>query len=180
MATSNWTKRRKLKQELEQRIRKIEQNAQLESTNANSCFDSHGSSGVSLQTISVDELNARLTPREVVCSLHPGHHVGPNEVNSEIILDHVYIDSDVENAEMDSDCEISDEDESHEPVKLIDLLPSWAVRNGITQSAFKDLLAILHQFHPDLPKDPRTVLKVNVDDEVKVKAGGEYYHFGLA
>lgn len=76
----------------------------------------------------------------------------------------------------DSDCE--DEIISKENM-LSELLAKWAVKQGITQAALKDLLDILRPLDPTLPKDPRTLLKTTEVVEIKSVAGGSYYHFGL-
>ena len=60
------------------------------------------------------------------------------------------------------------------------LLASWVSRNNITTNAVRELLEILRPAHPSLPKDPRTLLKTNINYEVQQIAGGSYFHFGVA
>ena len=39
---------------------------------------------------------------------------------------------------------------------------------------------VLVHFHPELPKDPRTLLSTTKVDGIRPIAGGLYYHFGIA
>ena len=55
----------------------------------------------------------------------------------------------------------------------------WAVKHQITHSAIYDLLHILREEHPDLPKDPRTLLSSFKVSNIKSLSGGEYYYFGV-
>ena len=60
-------------------------------------------------------------------------------------------------------------------------LANWATDSQIPVSALAGLLNVLRRYHPSLPKDPRTLLKIprktnlrEVDD-----GNGGYYHFGV-
>lgn len=82
--------------------------------------------------------------------------------------------------------DISDE-ENNCKLKASDLrsqLCHWAVTNSITHSALGQLMDILKQYHPSLPKDARTLLstgKVHTcSDGIRKIDGGSYYHFGIA
>lgn len=57
-------------------------------------------------------------------------------------------------------------------------LADWAVKYQITHESLGSLLAILHVQHPDLPKDPRTLLQAVRQYETQDILGGQYYHFG--
>ena len=46
------------------------------------------------------------------------------------------------------------------------------------QNTFTDLLCTLHEFHPNLPKQARTLLQT-AKIYVKNINGGEYLHFGI-
>ena len=60
-------------------------------------------------------------------------------------------------------------------------LQYWAVTKGITHEALRALLHILHQYHLDLPLDPRTLLSTGtVSGIASIEGGGFYYHFGVA
>jgi hypothetical protein len=63
--------------------------------------------------------------------------------------------------------------------QLSDNLALWAVSHKITHLALHDLLHILKDEHPELPKDPRTLLGTVSKVVVKDIPGGSYYHFGL-
>lgn len=43
-----------------------------------------------------------------------------------------------------------------------------------------DLSEILRHSHPDLPTDPRTLLKTKSNYNILTKCGGEHYYFGIA
>ena len=79
----------------------------------------------------------------------------------------------------------SDFDDHHHEIQNVPQLPaelaSWAVANShrISHLALRDLLALLQKDHPNLPKDPRTLLRTFINVEVKDVAGGSYYHFGF-
>jgi len=69
-----------------------------------------------------------------------------------------------------ADCSLSDE--------IVD----WAIQYDISHVAVTALLGLLRKFHPDLPKDSRTIFNSDgVTSPVAVKhvAGGAYYHFGI-
>lgn len=96
------------------------------------------------------------------------------------LQDDDYVDSDELFFDNDSNCS---ENESL-CVDLSSHLAEWALQFNISHSALSALLDILKQCCPDLPKDPRTLLKTastsEVEPMVKLVAGGSYYHFGLA
>lgn len=52
--------------------------------------------------------------------------------------------------------------------------------HSITIVALIDLLNLLRVSHPDLPKDPRTLLRTETQYDIENKCGGQYYHFGIA
>ncbi|KYM98121.1 hypothetical protein ALC62_11183, partial [Cyphomyrmex costatus] len=68
------------------------------------------------------------------------------------------------------------EDESTSHSNLPQLIKYWAVvkHNNITHSVLTDLLHILHDFHPELPLDSRTLLQTPLKLDT-----GEYCHIGL-
>lgn len=77
-----------------------------------------------------------------------------------------------------SDCSESD-DEDVEPCSLKDSICSWALTFGISLVALTALLSILRYYHPDLPKDARTILKTNTQYTIQNKFGGQYHYFGI-
>jgi hypothetical protein len=90
--------------------------------------------------------------------------------------DNVYCD-DPNSSPSSSDSENDDELGKN---GLWPLLARWAVTNGITHNALGELLDVLVHFHPELPKDPRTLLSTTKVDGIRPIAGGLYYHFGIA
>ena len=68
-----------------------------------------------------------------------------------------------------------------EELGLQEMLQAWAVNKGITHSAIRGLLQILHPFHQELPLDPRTLLCTSaVKGVIPMDGGGFYYHFGIS
>jgi hypothetical protein len=63
---------------------------------------------------------------------------------------------------------------------LVDDLGGWDVSSNITLSALGGLLKILRKGHPELPKDPRTIMRPSTDFVIQTVADGSYYHFGLS
>ncbi|MFZ2537713.1 MAG: hypothetical protein WAX04_02280 [Oscillospiraceae bacterium] len=82
---------------------------------------------------------------------------------------------DNDNVSDDSDSMVPNED----MLKL--LLAAWAVQFCISLSAVGSLLHILHDHHPQLPKDARTLLNTPTNKTTKtLSCGNEYYYFGIA
>jgi hypothetical protein len=79
----------------------------------------------------------------------------------------------------DIDDMYSDDDLLAAQIGLPEKLADWARTCGIHLNAVSALLAILHDDHPCLPKDARTLLGTLTVHDIKSVAGGEYYHFGL-
>lgn len=76
---------------------------------------------------------------------------------------------------------ISDiENESAPHSNLREQIKYWAIiKHSITHSALTDLLHILHDFHPELPLDSRTLLQTPIVINKKKLDTGEYCHIGL-
>jgi len=62
---------------------------------------------------------------------------------------------------------------------LSEYLVTWAKKFNITAVALGDLLHFLSKFHPELPLDPRTLLKTTRAICVNNVAGGMYSHVGI-
>jgi len=81
---------------------------------------------------------------------------------------------DVTDSESDSDACSSD--------GIITVLRKWAVKYSIKRNALSELLTILRQKFPELPKDARTFLPTADNAEMgmmKSVSAGSYYHFGV-
>lgn len=75
----------------------------------------------------------------------------------------------------------SDPEEGEKEDSLCKFLMDWNARHKITREAMKDLLAGLRNHgHPDVPLDPRTLLKTDVNYSVEEKCGGSYVYLSLA
>lgn len=62
---------------------------------------------------------------------------------------------------------------------LLTKLHDWAVTYSISHIALASLLSVLRIHHPDLPKDPRTLLGTVSNYRLKDICDGQYYHFGV-
>jgi hypothetical protein len=78
----------------------------------------------------------------------------------------------------DVDDSLNEEAEDQTPNLASELL-TWACSFGITLVALSALLVVLRVFHPDLPKDARTLLKTPRNIIVKSIENGSYFHFGI-
>lgn len=57
-------------------------------------------------------------------------------------------------------------------------LQNWALTFGVSLVALTDLLGLLRMYHPELPKDARTLLKT-ITHNIQERCGGLYYYFGI-
>jgi len=74
---------------------------------------------------------------------------------------------------------LDNESSSEESLDLKELLSKWAKSAKLSNSELAELLKILRNFHPDLPKDPRSLRETPTNIQTINLAGGQYYHFGL-
>lgn len=65
-------------------------------------------------------------------------------------------------------------------VDFTDFFKKWAKKYEIKHDALRDLLPGLRVDHPELPRDPRTLLETKNSHPIQSIAGGSYCHFGLA
>jgi len=82
--------------------------------------------------------------------------------------------SDVSDGDSDSDNCLYD--------GIVTVLCNWAVKYSVRRNAMSQLLVILREHFPELPKDARTFLPTVNDvemDTVKLVSKGSYYHFGV-
>ncbi|KAL2087968.1 hypothetical protein ACEWY4_016796 [Coilia grayii] len=73
----------------------------------------------------------------------------------------------------------SDDDNDPKEISLKDKLKQWASTFGINLVAITALLSILSTYHPELPRDARTLLGTTRKTNVEALGGGQYHHFGL-
>jgi len=73
----------------------------------------------------------------------------------------------------------SDAEELNEHVSLLDSLASWAIQFSVSLVALTALLSLLRVYHPELPKDARTILKTKMDYRIQEKCGGFYHYRGI-
>ena len=73
----------------------------------------------------------------------------------------------------------SDAEELNEHVSLLDSLASWAIQFSVSLVALTALLSLLRVYHPELPKDARTILKTKMDYRIQEKCGGLYHYRGI-
>ncbi len=118
---------------------------------------------------------------------HPSEHhssaesVLPPENVSDLETD---INSDIDiHQDLDSSESVSDVESvqgNHGNCTIpMDQLAKWATESKLTRSCVNNLLEILRQTHPDLPKDARTLLQTPRSVDTMDKCGGKYSYFGL-
>ena len=120
----------------------------------------------------------------------------PDEVGESVIIDaHSAVDGDVDHvdgavdygffyddhgvADSESDCSHGEMSDSEEGVSLTSRLSNWALTYGISHTALTALLAILCFYHPELPRDARTILHTKISYTVKELCNGLYHYFGI-
>lgn len=98
-------------------------------------------------------------------------------------VDGLIVDGDYCGDESDTvdDGDSSDEDDAEDGCsKLAKVLCDWALRNDVPQSTLSDLVSVLQEFHPRLPKQARTLLQTGrMAASVKNIKRGEYLYFGI-
>lgn len=165
MAMSDRTKRRKIQQEVEKNVQKI--------------IDEAIFIQQPLNTISADQTLATTLEND-----YEQDNTEEDFVNNAIGLD----EQQLESFQSDSDsnysfqCDDSNSDDNDTALNNHNLssdLADWASKSNIPQIAVSDLLHILRQYHPELPRDPRTLLDTHTKITTKHVSNGEYYHIGI-
>jgi hypothetical protein len=174
---SYWTKRRKVNASVEQQIAELSK----VSSDAN--------------TYHTDNAFLPPLPVDVPAAAPVGcfHNSGSSDIdvnNIELVNDAFGTDNetysdDGSDHERDWYC---DNDEASESGTInddiVDELSQWYCKNRITVNAMSELLNILRPRHPELPKDPRTLMKtvrgIDIEKNVQVVSNGTYYHFGIS
>lgn len=80
---------------------------------------------------------------------------------------------------LDSDTESEHETENMENKSVLTQLQEWATTYQVSKTSLGGILKIFRPYNPELPKDPRTLLKTNKQYDILDLAGGQYHHFGL-
>ncbi|XP_071810762.1 uncharacterized protein [Apostichopus japonicus] len=96
-------------------------------------------------------------------------HVPASDQSSDHSDDHLAPPFDSSSASSDSNNETDLKEE----------LVQWANNHNITHTAITDLLKVLKKYHPELPKQPRTLLDTSTTYTTVSLSGGQYYHFGV-
>ena len=161
MECSSWTKKQKLQQHVYKHLENIaDRTKQIESECDNSSsperHEEHGDDG-----------------KDLTSEFHEEYffNIDDKELNGE---------NDKANNTFTNECSSNEEHGELDDHDLREFLYKWAAKSQITTVALIELLAILRKFHPSLPKDPRTLTKTPKVDNIKLIAGGQYYHFGIA
>lgn len=175
--TSRWSKRRKIKSMVRATESEILQQFQKTFTDPNM----QGHSVAELEHVKCPsvalESGVSVSSHSVVDQ--PG--IGEHEQRSAFSETHVSLDSvhDCPSARP-VDSESDDADAEAPTSELVTSLRFWASSFSVSLAALTALLSILRVFHPELPRDARTILKTQGEIKTKKMEGGEYYHFGLA
>ncbi|KAE8576519.1 hypothetical protein XENTR_v10004219 [Xenopus tropicalis] len=80
----------------------------------------------------------------------------------------------VSEPDSESEPEVADE-----PVSFVETLANWSVQFGVSLVALSALLSLLRVYHPELPKDARTILKTKTEYKIQQKCGGFYHYRGI-
>lgn len=80
---------------------------------------------------------------------------------------------------LDSDTESEHETENMENKSVLTQLQEWATTYQVSKTSLGGILKVFRPYNPELPKDPRTLLKTNKQYDILDLAGGQYHHFGL-
>ena len=92
-----------------------------------------------------------------------------------------YDSNNSDSSSSDSDqCDLNDFSSVNSGVPLSTLLAEWAIDNNVSTTAVHSLFAVLKPFHPELPRDPRTLLRTPTGYQIKNMTEGHYYHFGIS
>lgn len=93
-------------------------------------------------------------------------------------FDQQFFSFDLPEVESDSDKDTDDEavDQSCD---LGASLHNWALTFGVSLVALTALLGLLRLYHPDLPKDARTLLKTKTTHNIQERCGGLYHYTGI-
>ncbi|KAJ8044055.1 hypothetical protein HOLleu_11408 [Holothuria leucospilota] len=75
--------------------------------------------------------------------------------------------------------QFSDSSDANVEPDLVDELSNWSIEHNISHTALSGLLNILKGHHPELPRDPRTLLGTTTSHDIKSISGGSYFHFGV-
>lgn len=76
--------------------------------------------------------------------------------------------------ESESESELADK-----PVSLVERLANWSIEFGVSLVALTALLSLLRLYHPELPKDARTILQTKTEYKIHQKCGGLYHYRGI-
>jgi len=175
--SSFWSKRRKIKSEVDKYMAEID-----------TCSEPN------LQNSTADSEESMPTCTEFVLNNHRSTAVLSDEHESEPVFE----DQSISDHELSSTVDSADSDDNY-PVfsdsesmssdyyefdrvaELCSMLAAWKIRDNVTQTALGNLLKILRLWFPDLPVDPRTVMQANKQPVVPVKqiGGGSYCHIGI-
>ena len=160
---SFWTKRRKIQKRFESHVDNIKTNTGF-----------NGPSLSSAETCDTSTVN----PIEEASEQDEPETSDNDDLNSNSNSD---ASNDITADDASYSSKDSSSDHSAEPQndELSLCLARWAVKNMIPHNNLRELLTILHPYHQDIPKDPRTLLSTGKVTGVKEIAGGSYFHFGL-
>lgn len=158
MADSYWTRRRGIKREIDAACRELD--CSYTAQNSDDCTSSPTSTDAS---VCLPDTNSSFEHLE-------------NDFDFDINLDDRYSSD----ASSDSEPVGCDGDAANVDPKLDVLLADWVLQYAIPMALLGGLLKILNFFHPNLPLDPRTLMKTPRCCAVRTMSdGGQYAHFGL-
>lgn len=189
--SSYWTKRRKLSAAVDRKQSALQQERLKNLNNyfsAGTTEDTRSTS-VDFDSASCVLISQRDSSKEYNVDFSSSEINEDQEFQTEDLLDDLPIEFDSNTFELeaekikessDFECEMESVP-SHANLSI--QLAEWAASFSITNQSLAALLTTLRHWHPELPKDPRTLLRTVSSEEISSKtlqvSGGSYYHFGI-
>lgn len=191
---SRWTRNRRTHSALNKLVDDLQQSCNAHETelsedgssDLNSVVDSHSHQTYETHSVASTGMNSSLASNTTTVNFDDqenGCHFA-SESDADVSISYM---SDDETGAYSADVEtklwtgsVYESDSDMEELNLVDDIAQWAIQFNISHSALRSLLQLLRKCHPDLPKDPRTVLQTCTAVSALTIAGGSYYHFGLA
>lgn len=176
--SSCWTKKRKCRTEAGIILKELEEADTLEGTaHRRHCLQQPNEELTFIQS----ELRASANEEiPAICDLEGDCDDDQNtelKFGNQFGLDNYDTDFEIQSdTEGSSDCDSTEEDHIE---RMTEGLVKWVGDYRITHAALGGLLQILRDFHPALPKDPRTLLRTKTTVPCVQLAGGSYCHFGI-
>ena len=172
---STKTKRRKINAKVEEHMRSLEIETELEQSTVEASMNLLFSQDTDPMGIVADPMDIVADPMDIESSTNAEEFCSVDDIDYFSCTEDENENEDYYSYDEDSE----EEDLDEEPFNLREELACWALQYNISNAALHALLQILRNCGLDLPKDPRTLLQTPTNYEIKDLAGGSYCHIGL-